>query len=156
MAKSLLWKNYQWTFILWEESPILLSSSSQLEDCFFFSTVLYVLRYWALPDSDLYLYRWITDKAKAVRKLVASPSNGVFAHCTWWRIRDLSVNPGSERARSGSELLGDMNYIELVADESGGYTGHIKCAEAFFQLGLKRWIWSLEKINISNFLPDFN
>jgi len=62
---------------------------------------------------------------------------------------DLSVNPpGSEplysakRASSGSELLGDfksdMNYIELVADGSGGYTGHIKCAEAFFQLGLKR------------------
>jgi hypothetical protein len=60
---------------------------------------------------------------------------------------DLSVNPGSEppfsqKARSGSEFSGEfksgVNYIEFVADGSGGYTGHVKCAEAFFQLGLKR------------------
>ncbi len=48
-----------------------------------------------------------------------------------------------------------MNYIELVADESGGYTGHIKCAEAFFQLGLKRWIWSLEKKKYFKFSSGF-
>jgi hypothetical protein len=31
-AKSLLGKSHHWTFIVWEESPILLSSSSQIED----------------------------------------------------------------------------------------------------------------------------
>ncbi len=112
-----------------------------------------ILRYWALPDSDSYFHRWLTDKARAVRKLVARLSNGVFAvlYAEWWwiwiyiSILDLDPNHHSaKRARSRSELLSEFKF-ELVADGSGGYTGHIKCAEAFFQLGLKRWCWSLEK-----------